>query len=150
MAMRARQTSPVPLYVLRRIDRVGCHQNERARFDFVNFSFLSGVSPQARQDGSVVVPERAEVPGITLRAMVFAQTKVRGCVEPGDRAGPNVAAPRKMTLSGCCVAGGNGDETGANCGLRAPRHDCWRRIVRCQPQQRGFQSLLPLLSHSFF
>jgi hypothetical protein len=48
--------------------------NESARFDFVNFSFLGGVSPQAPvwlRDCSWI-----KVPGITLRAMVFAPTKV--------------------------------------------------------------------------
>ena len=66
-------------------------RNESARFDFVNFSFLRGVSPQAPvwlRDCSWI-----KVPGITFRAMVFARTKVCGRVEPGDRAGPNVAAP---------------------------------------------------------
>jgi hypothetical protein len=51
-------------------------RNESARFDFVNFSFLGDVSPQAPawlRDCSWI-----KVSGITTRAMVFALTKVCG------------------------------------------------------------------------
>src|ERR1700719_2676046 len=58
------------------------------RFDFVNFSFLGGASPQARQDALWLIPGRAYVPGITLRATVLAQTRVCGSAEPGEQVGP--------------------------------------------------------------
>jgi hypothetical protein len=88
------------------------------------------------------------VPGIALARWCLLKRRSADASNLETRLDPTSLTPRKMTLAGCRVAGGNGDETGA--------HDCricWRRVVganRRREFQKGFRSLLLLLSRRFF